>query len=276
MNWRAGNNERSRCHTARLSAAIKVPFTFSHPAAVLPLRRFGDLSALVIGSMVPDAGYLLILDLPRHLTHGSVGLVVFCIPVGLGVYFFYHGLLRRPFMHLMPNGVRLRLSERTAFPTTSTGWIRVLFGLVLGSATHLLWDALPYPASMEKVASQLMVPLVRTIGLNPGSTDWLRCGMAVLGLLVMSLYGWRAYRLGAPRIEPPGLAMPVSMRLLLALALVGTTLALSRALTELGRNPYLDYHGPGATEVRLAIGAFTFTLFGYALIWQACAWRRGR
>lgn len=106
---------------ARLPNRHPLPFTFSHPAAVLPLRRFGDLSALVIGSMVPDAGYLLILELPRQLTHGCLGLIVFCLPVGLALYGFYHGLLRRPFLALLPDGVRLRLSGRTEFPATLAG-----------------------------------------------------------------------------------------------------------------------------------------------------------
>lgn len=37
-----------------------MPFTGSHPAAVLPLLRWGLIpSALVIGSMSPDLGYFL-------------------------------------------------------------------------------------------------------------------------------------------------------------------------------------------------------------------------
>jgi hypothetical protein len=38
-----------------------MPATFAHPAAVLPFRFFGarwfNFTALVIGSMAPDAGY---------------------------------------------------------------------------------------------------------------------------------------------------------------------------------------------------------------------------
>ena len=43
-----------------------MPWTFAHPAAILPLRRFCpaplDFSALVIGSMVPDLGYYSLLQ----------------------------------------------------------------------------------------------------------------------------------------------------------------------------------------------------------------------
>lgn len=31
-----------------------MPFTFSHPAIILPLRKNGSVTALVIGGTVPD------------------------------------------------------------------------------------------------------------------------------------------------------------------------------------------------------------------------------
>ncbi|MSQ59664.1 MAG: DUF4184 family protein [Betaproteobacteria bacterium] len=47
-----------------------MPFTIAHPAAALPLLRplrgFGVLSALVIGSMTPDFPYFLTGDLTRR------------------------------------------------------------------------------------------------------------------------------------------------------------------------------------------------------------------
>jgi hypothetical protein len=50
-----------------------MPFTISHVAAVLPfhraLRRQGYFSAAIVGSMVPDLGFLLPLHLPRSATH---------------------------------------------------------------------------------------------------------------------------------------------------------------------------------------------------------------
>ena len=51
-----------------------MPFTGSHPAAVLPLMRWGLMpSALVIGSMVPDLPYFLpVPDLGN--THSLIGL----------------------------------------------------------------------------------------------------------------------------------------------------------------------------------------------------------
>ncbi len=50
-----------------------MPFTFSHPAAVLPFTRltprYLNFAALVIGSTTPDMGYFLHDLRYRHLAH---------------------------------------------------------------------------------------------------------------------------------------------------------------------------------------------------------------
>jgi len=50
-----------------------VPFTGSHPAAVLPFFRVLVPAALVIGSMVPDLPYYLPSPVPGSVTHTATG-----------------------------------------------------------------------------------------------------------------------------------------------------------------------------------------------------------
>jgi hypothetical protein len=77
-----------------------MPFTLSHPAAILPLRlllgRFGVLSALVIGSMAPDFPYFVGKPWPRIFTHTLESVVWFSLPVGWCVYVLFEYILRRP------------------------------------------------------------------------------------------------------------------------------------------------------------------------------------
>lgn len=72
----------------------KMPLTFAHPAAVLPtsrsLGRFGVLSALVIGSMAPDFVYFVPLGIHGSESHSIRGLIWFCVPSGMLVFFAYH------------------------------------------------------------------------------------------------------------------------------------------------------------------------------------------
>ena len=64
-----------------------MPFTFAHPAAILPLRRsrFLQTVPLIIGSLVPDVPYyfpgrlMTRIFLDTHTLHGSIFI---CLPLG--------------------------------------------------------------------------------------------------------------------------------------------------------------------------------------------------
>ena len=66
-----------------------MPFTLSHPAAVLPLRTRAPalpFTALVIGSMTPDAEYYLPFEpFPRRLTHAFVGVPTVDLVLGIAM-----------------------------------------------------------------------------------------------------------------------------------------------------------------------------------------------
>lgn len=111
-----------------------MPYPFAHPAAVLPLirpmGRFGVTSALVIGSMVPDAWYL-VPGLARADSHSAAGLLWFCLPLGFLMYISYHLLWRG------------RLPKAP--------WHAVLVSLLVGALTHLGWDALAHSYAWQGI-----------------------------------------------------------------------------------------------------------------------------
>jgi hypothetical protein len=67
-----------------LDRNFAMPWTLSHPAAVLPLRRLTpqplDFPALVIGSMTPDIGYYINRFDLANFAHTLPGSVFACLP----------------------------------------------------------------------------------------------------------------------------------------------------------------------------------------------------
>lgn len=127
-------------------ALVFMPFTFAHPAAVLPLhralRRHSVLSALIIGSMVPDFQNFLPFDIDRHESHSFAGIFWFCLPVGLVAYLCFHLLLKKPLRQLLPPAIAARLTGPPPMsPLPSTSGPLILLSLLLGIVTHLVWDA---------------------------------------------------------------------------------------------------------------------------------------
>ena len=125
-----------------------MPFTLAHPAAAVPLRRFGlVLSALVVGSMAPDFPYFLPWMPLDQFGHTLLGVVWFCVPAGLTVLWLFHRFLKLPLISLFPRSHQERLM--TIAPEFRFGpWKRlgvILLSLALGALTHLGWDLITHP-----------------------------------------------------------------------------------------------------------------------------------
>jgi Domain of unknown function (DUF4184) len=122
-----------------------MPWTLSHPAAVLPLRRFSpqplDFAALVIGSTTPDIGfYIGRFDLATF-AHTLPGSFLACLPTGVVLLFFYY-LFCRPVCYALPSPHRQALLPLCPdFPTEPIRWGIILLSLLLGAWTHNFWDA---------------------------------------------------------------------------------------------------------------------------------------
>jgi hypothetical protein len=119
-----------------------MPFPLAHPAAVLPLRRFCprwlNFPALVIGSMIPDAGYFFGRLHGGTFSHGLPGSVVFCLPAGIVlVALFYR--FRAPLVRMLPAPYQRALLPLCQQPPCSL-WA-IVISLLIGIWTHLVWDS---------------------------------------------------------------------------------------------------------------------------------------
>jgi Domain of unknown function (DUF4184) len=123
-----------------------MPFTFSHPAAVLPLhsrlKNWIPLSALVVGSLVPDTAYYL--AMPEHFkqnSHTLLGTFSSSLPVGILAWLIFYWLaLPAAFLLPTPNreAIAARLTRRlTSIPQA----LGVVAGILLGAWSHVLWDS---------------------------------------------------------------------------------------------------------------------------------------
>jgi hypothetical protein len=118
-----------------------MPFTFAHPAAVLPLHAVGrrlPLSALVVGSMMPDIGYFFA-PTPAFLVdnHTLAASFTFCLPWGVVVLAILT-VLEVGWSPLLPESLR---PPQPVARWRPLGLPLMAAALVLGAWTHDLWDA---------------------------------------------------------------------------------------------------------------------------------------
>lgn len=187
-----------------------MPFTGSHPAAVLPLLRLGvPVSALVIGSLAPDLPYYLPIPYSAAQTHTLSGVFGVDLVIGLVAFLVWHLLLVQPMVWIAPAAVQRRIptSLRGGLGTrlTTPGDLgRVAVGLSIGALTHVVWDSFTHAGMW----GQRNVPWLSETILAFPLYRWLQLVSSVAGLAAIGWFAARWWRTSpaenpADPVSPP-------------------------------------------------------------------------
>jgi hypothetical protein len=182
-----------------------MPFTLSHPAAIAPLRSLArgaglPLAALAVGAMAPDLEFFLWLRPKSLWSHSLLGLLAFCLPMGLLLVLAWETLVRAPLRDLLalPEAPedRSRLARRPAW------WVRAAAGVLLGAITHFVWDGVTHAGGW----ALRLVPALGASAFSARGHDvpWFNLvqhASTVAGGLVVLGWLWRELqRAGAPAV----------------------------------------------------------------------------
>ncbi len=176
-----------------------MPFTPSHVAAVLPFARTPlPPAGLVIGSMVPDLPYFVPIGLSRELTHSPLGAVIADLPMGVACVVLWALVLRAPLLDFAPRWLHARFpSPRSTRPALRLVLL-MLAALLVGIATHLVWDAFTHPDGWVV----MHVDLFRA-QLGPFAVSrWLQYASSAVGLAVLAVWVLRWVRRTAAVSRP--------------------------------------------------------------------------
>jgi hypothetical protein len=248
-----------------------MPLTPSHAAAAPLLQRILKpigialpMSALVVGTMVPDFEYLIRLSPGGGEWHTRVGLLEYCLPAGLATWLIFRTVIGPTLLRLLPPGLGAAVHATVTPGPTRRLLPGAIVGIALGAVSHDLWDSFTHRDGW--VARQLPW-LTHRVQLGPH--EWVRYfsilqyTSSVLGAVAVAaiLWHWVAKQPKEARRIPVGeRAWRVrEAGLLLLSAALGAVLNASRA------------HPPGwAWALGLAavgaMSAFAVALLVYGII----------
>lgn len=132
-----------------------MPFTFSHPAVVLPIykagRRYLSLTGLVVGSMTPDFEYFLRLRVRSEYSHTLGGIFWFDLPLALVASFLFHSVIRGQLIINLPVILSKRFTNYIGLDAQSIFVNRmgvVILSCLIGITSHVLWDGFTHSTGM--------------------------------------------------------------------------------------------------------------------------------
>lgn len=238
-----------------------MPFTFAHPAAILPLRRsrFLQTVPLIIGSMVPDAPYFFPWRVAKYFWDTHSVSSSFTVDVPLGMAFLVATLLlKEPLTILLGARARwicLRSIER--FNARPLHWPIALLSILIGAWTHIAWDSITHQTgwTAERVAA-LSAP-VSIFGWETETSHLLQYLSSVFGLVVLALW-FRSLSKHVPAAVVANQARPRARWLLLVvIGIASLSIGVIRA--------YLAWHS--GTYYRLGYLLLTRTIGWFAALY---------
>lgn len=128
-----------------------MPFTFSHPALILPLlhkrKKLFSATGLVIGSLIPDFESFITLNEHKWHSHRWTGAFWYDLPLALIAAFIFHGIVRNPLIKNLPDFISNKFVRSLGFSWLSyfrRHFLVVLTSMIIGILSHLLWDAVTH------------------------------------------------------------------------------------------------------------------------------------
>lgn len=256
-----------------------MPYVFAHPAAVIPLSpllgRLAVPSALVIGSVIPDAWYLVPL-LSRADSHSMAGLLWFCLPAGLFAYTAFHLIFKQPLLALAPQALAERLRAWACPGLPAVPWRAVVASLAAGGITHFAWDAVTHLDAFPFLDAPLF-----SFGRYPvRAHQLLQHASTLLGAAFLAWWVSRKLR-AAPAASDvavchlPGFVRAAILSALLAAAAAAFWIAVAAvspsSLTFAIEAARLALRPAGVT----ALSTLGLSILAYCVLWRCTRWNRG-
>ena len=170
-----------------------MPFTLAHAAVLVPCRRLPSrwlsLTGLAFGAMAPDLEYFVRLSATAGVGHTPAGVLLFDLPAALLLAWLFHGLVRRPLLRHLPAPLDRLLAPaaEAAWRTSSWRALVLLAGsAVLGSLSHLAWDASTHPGGAVVVVWPLLSSPLPLLPWRIPVYKLLQHGSTLLGLTVLA------------------------------------------------------------------------------------------
>jgi len=125
-----------------------MPFTFSHPAIVLPFKfisnKWFSLTGLIIGSLTPDFEYFIKMKVESNFSHSIPGIFYFDLPFAIMLTFIFHNIVRDKLFENSPKIIKTRTINFKNFNWNKyfkLNYLVVIISILIGISSHIFWDS---------------------------------------------------------------------------------------------------------------------------------------
>lgn len=172
-----------------------MPFTAAHAVAALPFRKTRlNTAAFAVGCLSPDFEYFLRLVPRGSFGHTLAGVLLLDLPVSLVVLWLFQRYVADALVAIASRLFPLRQdSVEKIFTRNIPAFLVIVLSILLGAATHIIWDAFTHPSFWPYRHHPLLrYSLQLPLGASIEVFKLLQYGSTVLGLCILAVL-WRRW-----------------------------------------------------------------------------------
>jgi FtsH-binding integral membrane protein len=185
-----------------------MPFTFSHPAVVLPFCKTKripvSVTGLVIGSMVPDFEFLFQLQESDYVGHSWPGILLFNLPAALLAAFIFHVFIRNSLILHLPAFIQNRFTKYLSFNWRQ--YFRQHYALfficvMAGASSHVFIDSFTHKEGFIAVQSAFFHKEILLYKFSLPVYFILQLATSGIGILYTVRFVWRLKKEKSPLVN---------------------------------------------------------------------------
>jgi hypothetical protein len=177
-----------------------MPFTFAHPAVVLPLRKIcatrASFWAAILGSMAPDFGYYIHWWQLGSFAHSLIGSVLVDIPISL-LFLLVVFKVQTPVANLLPQPhkdfwIAKPIDDNHQFKWAGSSIIRLSAFILVGAWSHIAWDSLTHSSGWCVLAAPKF--FMQSVGIENFQIPVFKLfqyGSSLIGVCAIIVFYWR-------------------------------------------------------------------------------------
>lgn len=135
-----------------------MPFTFAHPAVVIPLKnkfdKYFNLTALVLGSMSPDFEYFLNLKIKSEIGHSLIGFITYNLPLVFMFAIIFNMIIKPTLSLHLPICINryIKIDDDNSGHALKHNLINnimiFIISALIGMLSHVLWDSFTHETGL--------------------------------------------------------------------------------------------------------------------------------
>ncbi|WP_066759576.1 DUF4184 family protein [Crocinitomix algicola] len=169
-----------------------MPFTFCHPAIILPLTKISknkiSATGLVIGSMAPDFEYFIKMKMEKIHGHTFEGILYFTLPLTILLSIIYHKFVRDHLINSLPEFLNHKVLCYVGidwFTWLKKYWYVLIYSSLIGVLSHLLWDNFTHPHTFMVNHIPILKGWINVFGVVMSRTDFLQALSTLIGGVII-------------------------------------------------------------------------------------------